>query len=108
MRNEIETQIIKNINDLFKNYNSLLSAKNITYDIKIKRDEYSVVEDYCSEVEINFYFNNHFFDIIEFFIFRNGSLTIDITSIITELVIDIEGLIVENRVMNQENGRIYE
>jgi len=93
MRNEIEKEVINKINELFINFNSRLSAKNITYDIQLKSDESSDVEDYSSEVEINFYVNNHFFDIIEFFIFRNGSLNINNSSIITELACDIEGIL---------------
>lgn len=96
MKNEIEKEVIQKINELFKNFNSRLSAKGITYDIQLKSDESSDVEDYCSEVEINFYINNQFFDIIEFFIFRNGSLNIDKASIISELTRDIEGIIAKN------------
>ncbi|HAH56654.1 MAG TPA: hypothetical protein DCL86_00750 [Bacteroidales bacterium] len=66
---------------------------DITYDIQLKSDGSSDVEDYSSEIEINFYINNQFFDIIEFFIFRNGSLNIDKASIISELAYDIEEII---------------
>ncbi|MDP3461346.1 MAG: hypothetical protein Q8S18_01015 [Bacteroidales bacterium] len=96
MRNEIETEVIQKINELFKNFDSRLSAKGITYDIQLKSEESPDVEDYSSEVEINFYTNNQFFDIIEFFIFRNGSLNIDKVSIISELACDIEEIIDEN------------
>jgi two-component sensor histidine kinase len=93
MKNEIEKEIIRKINELFKNFNSRLSAMDITYDIQLKSDGSSDVEDYSSEIEINFYINNQFFDIIEFFIFRNGSLNIDKASIISELAYDIEEII---------------
>ncbi|MBV2246977.1 MAG: hypothetical protein KUL83_07425 [Lentimicrobium sp.] len=93
MKNEIEKEIIRKINELFKNFDSRLSAMDITYDIQLKSDGSSDVEDYSSEIEINFYINNQFFDIIEFFIFRNGSLNIDKASIISELAYDIEEII---------------
>ena len=93
MRNEIEKEVIQKINELFKNFNSRLSAKDITYDIRLKSDESLDAEDYSSEVEINFYINNHFFDIIEFFIFRNGTLNIDKTLIISDLASDINEII---------------
>ncbi|KAF5030419.1 hypothetical protein SDC9_87440 [bioreactor metagenome] len=96
MKNEIEKEVIQKINELFKNYDSRLSAKDITYDIQLTSDESSDVKDYSSEVEINFYINNQFFDIIEFFIFRNGSLNIDKASIISELACDIEEIIAKN------------
>lgn len=96
MRNEIEKEIIQKINDLFKDFNSRLFAKNITYNIQLKSDESPDVEDYNSEVEINFYTNNQFFDIIEFFIYRNGLLNIDKASIISELACDIEEIIDKN------------
>lgn len=96
MKNEIETEVIRKIKELFKNFNSRLSAKGITYDIQLKNEGSPDVEDYSSEVEINFYINNQFFDIIEFFIFRNGSLNIDKVSIISELTCDIEEIIDKN------------
>jgi short-subunit dehydrogenase involved in D-alanine esterification of teichoic acids len=96
MRNEIEKEFIQKINELFKNFNSRLSAKGITYDIQFKSDESPVVENYSSEVEINFYINNQFFDIIEFFIFRNGTLNIDKASIFSELACNIEEIIDKN------------
>jgi hypothetical protein len=96
MNKEIEREVIERINELFKSFNSRLSTKNITYDIQLKCDEYSDVNDYDSEVEINFYVNNQFFDIIEFFIFRNGSLNINKASIISELACDIENIIDSN------------
>ena len=96
MRNEIEKEVIQKINELFKNFKSRLSAKDITYDIQLKSDDSPDSENYSSEVEINFYINNKFFDIIEFFIFRNGTLNIDKTLIISDLASDINEIIDKN------------
>lgn len=94
---QIELQIQDKISILLKKYYDELKNLDIRYEIKIERDEIESVKQYNSEIEITFYENDEFFDIIEFFVLRNGVQIIEMDSLLNELEMDICGIINSKR-----------
>lgn len=90
---DIEKEIYTEIQNLFSAYKDDLFKKNISYDIQLKTESNFDITLYCSEVEINFYRDGHFFDIIEFFIYRDGKLYINRETIISDLKSNVKDII---------------
>jgi hypothetical protein len=89
----IENQVDEKIKLLFSSLNSQFTSSDITYEILLKRDVENTTKNYNSEIEIIFNKGGVFFDIIEFFVFRNGELYIKEDNLLSELYSDIEGIL---------------
>ena len=90
--NIFENNILEKVNSLLSSFNEQFSEKGITYSVQLKKDEDSS-ESYNSEIEIIFNKDGDFFDIIEFFVYRNGSVYINDETITNELFSDFEGVL---------------
>jgi len=89
----IENQIDGKIKLLLSSFKSQFTLSNITYEILFKREIENASKNYNSEIEIIFKKGGVFFDIIEFFIYRNGELHIKEDNLLNELNSDIEGIL---------------
>ncbi len=89
----IENRINEKIKLLLSSFNSQFLSSNITYEILLKRDNENDTKNYNSEIEIVFNKEGNFIDIIEFFIYRNGELSIKEDNLLNELYTDIEGIL---------------
>jgi hypothetical protein len=67
-----ENSILDLVNKILSEYSSELNARGITREsVKLERSGENG-EPYNSEIQITFWKDNEFVDIIEFFLFRNG------------------------------------
>ena len=73
---EFETTISEIVRNVLNMYQLILGANNITVTEKVNTGDSDYLCDYSSELEIVFYKNTEFDDIIEFFIFRNGQKSV--------------------------------
>lgn len=89
----IENQIDGKIKLLLSSFKSQFTLSNITYEILLKREIENASKNYNSEIEIIFKKGGVFFDIIEFFIYRNRELHIKEDNLLNELNSDIEGIL---------------
>jgi len=89
----IENQIDGKIKLLLSSFKSQFTLSNITYEILFKREIENASKNYNSEIEIIFKKGGYFFDIIEFFIYRNRELHIKEDNLLNELNSDIEGIL---------------
>ena len=89
----IENQIDGKIKLLLSSFKSQFTLSNITYEKLFKREIENASKNYNSEIEIIFKKGGVFFDIIEFFIYRNRELHIKEDNLLNELNSDIEGIL---------------
>ena len=64
----VENSILKKVNILLDSFKDQFEDHLITYELNFKKDTLVDPLDYLSEIEINFYKNGDFIDIIEFLI----------------------------------------
>jgi hypothetical protein len=88
--NMFENTILEKVKDLLCSLNNQFLEKGITYLIQLKKDEDN------SEIEIVFYKDGDFIDIIEFFVYRNGSVYVKEETLIKELFSDFEEILSSN------------
>lgn len=90
MKNVVEKRVTENITLLLESFEERFKERNITHELKLKKENENDLDSYTSEVEILFFKNNVFYDIIEFFIYRNGKLYVNEESLLKELYTDFE------------------
>lgn len=90
--NEIEDKIIKKIKELLLLYKDKLDERKINYTIRYTKQGLSD-QIFNSEIEIEFTRNGSFYDIIEFFLFRDGCLIFNEQDGYKELENDIAEII---------------
>jgi hypothetical protein len=90
---QIETKIIKDITSLLESYKYRFDGNSLTYKVRLKTESDQNLENYFSEIEIVFYKFQKIYDIIEFFVFRNGKLYIQEENLMNNLKNDFEKLL---------------
>lgn len=90
---EIEEKILNDIKLVFSSYYPEFLNKRITYSEPELKVLNSNTDDYSSEFSIQFKKENEFFDMFEFYIFRNGKQIVSENEIIEWLKVNIDQLL---------------
>jgi hypothetical protein len=87
-----EKEIFEEVKQLLFSYDSFFKSKDITYTLELKKDEVFDLN-YVSEIEIIFFHEGLFFDIIEFFIIYKGKLDVHKKNLKISLIKDFDSLL---------------
>ncbi len=87
-----ESDICSKVETLLNSFKEKFTNKKITYTIELKKSS-PTEEVYNSEIEINFFRDGNFFDVIEFFIYHHGEVFVKEENLIDELSSDFEGIV---------------
>ena len=90
---EVENRVLEKVKSLLEVFNNQFEDRQITYKVNLKKEKVENIQDYLSELEILFYRNDNLYDIIEFFIFRNGKIYFEENKLMKDLFINIEEII---------------
>ncbi len=69
---EKENIVFQDVVNKLEIYKNLFREKKIEYKIRVSKKDKEFNYDYTSEIEIEFYKSNDFYDIIEFFVYHKG------------------------------------